>query len=295
LSERERLGVALSGHWLDLHAVTRLVREADTRGFEVAMVDGDDTRVPRRPRAPLYDASVLSAVALADTRRIRVGAIRLPGFSNAAALARALATLQIQSDGRALGFFGVGSGRHPAALGLPDGSARERIAALDETLDAVRALLRGEEVTRRGRHVRLELATAPPPARPVPIVVAAAGPRALEVVARHADVWDANMPPLARHLESARAHLPRRIETWMWIFARPNATLADAYAAYRRVCPWFEPLAPDEREAALLFGNPGEWRDRIAELRARLGIDLAILDLSGLDENGAREACTVLG
>jgi alkanesulfonate monooxygenase SsuD/methylene tetrahydromethanopterin reductase-like flavin-dependent oxidoreductase (luciferase family) len=294
LTELARVGVALGGHWLSLDAVRRIARAAEARGVEALFVDGDDARVASRPAAPLYDPGALCATLLADSERLRVGALRLPGFAAASAVARSLATQQIASAGRALGFFGVGAGRHLESVGLPAWSAKERIAHLDELLDAVRALLAGGEVSRRGSYVRLQCATAPRPEHPLPIVVAAAGRRALELVDRHADVWDANVPPLARHLEPARAYLKRALETSIWVFARPDASLEQSYAAYRRHCPWFPELAPTERERALLWGDPAEWAARLAALCAELEIQLPVLDLSGLDEASALRALSGL-
>ena len=56
----------------------------------------------------------------------------------------------------------------------------------------------------------------------------------LDLVARHADVWDVNLPPLAaRVAQAARrarastargmAAIPRAIERSMWIFTRVGA------------------------------------------------------------------------
>lgn len=294
MTQPARVGVALGGHWLSLAALRRIAHVADERGFDALFVDGDDTRVARRPDAPLYDPSALCAALLAAAARLRVGAIRLPGFASASAVARSLATQQIASGGRALGFFGVGAGRHPESVGLPAWSVRERIAHLDELLEAVRALLAGGEVSTHGRYVRLERATAARAEPPPPIIVAAAGRRALQLVERHADVWDANLPPLSRCIEEARAHLTRSLETSIWVFARPDASLEEAYAAYRRHCPWFPLLAPAERKAALLWGDPAHWGSRLAELCAELSVQLPVLDLSGLDEAGALRALTGL-
>jgi alkanesulfonate monooxygenase SsuD/methylene tetrahydromethanopterin reductase-like flavin-dependent oxidoreductase (luciferase family) len=287
---RARVGVALGGHWLSLAALRRVAAAADAHGFEALLVDGDDARVSSRPDAPLYDPSALCTALLAASERLHVGAIRLPGFASASAVARSLATQQLASGGRALGFFGVGAGRNLASIGLPAWSAKERVAHLDELLEAVRALLGGGEVSMQGSYVRLERATAPRPEHRLPLVVAAAGRRALEVVDRHADVWDANVPPLPRYLDAARARLRRSIETSIWVFARPDASLEQTYAEYRRHCPWFPELAREERARALLWGDPAGWEARLAGLRAELAVQLPVLDLSGLAEAGALRA-----
>ena len=278
-----RLGVTLSGHWLTLEEVLSLVTLADRLGYAVALVDGDATVVPGRPSAHIYDGTALVATALARTERIRIGAIQLPGFAPPAIVARRLSTLQLASGGRALGFFGVGEGRYLDRIGLPAERASARIDRLAETLDAVRELSLGGPVSRKGAYVHLEDVTAPVAPSRAPLVVAAARPRALELVAEYADVWDANVPPVARRIDPLREAIGREIETWCWVFARPDAELDEAFRAYRELCPWFDPLDPSERETALLYGDPRGWPERVGELAGRLAIDLPILDLMGLD------------
>jgi alkanesulfonate monooxygenase SsuD/methylene tetrahydromethanopterin reductase-like flavin-dependent oxidoreductase (luciferase family) len=289
-AETAPLGVALGGHWLALPAVLRLAAHAEACGLDLVLVDGDATRIPARPAAALYDGVALVGAVLARTERVRAAAIQLPGFRNVAVAARGLATQQAAFRGRSVGFFGVGAGRHWADLGLPHRSPVERLRALEETLDAVRAMLRGEAVSRRGRFVDLHAVTAPPPGEPLPIAVAAASPGSMAIVARHADIWDVNVPPLRRYVDALRARLPRAMETWIWVFARPHAELSEAYRAYRRHCPWFPELSPEERDAALLYGDPRGWGQRLAALRDSLGVTRPVLDLCGLGEAQAREA-----
>jgi len=232
---------------------------------------------------------------LARTRRMHAGSIRLPGYTQVVHVAHALATLHATSEGRAIGFFGVGSGRHVTDLGLPQWTPGQRVAALDESLEMVRALWTGEPVQRHGRFFTLHDVTAPPPISPPPIVIGAAGPRALRVVERHADVWDANDPPLLEHLTPRREQLKRELETWLWIFARPDASEADAIAGYRRHCPWFPELDPSQYRRCLLFGDPRAWPMRLTEMREELAIDVAILDLIALPEASARRALQACG
>ena len=65
-------------------------------------------------------------------------------------------------------------------------------------------------------------------------------------------------------------------------------------AAYRRFNPWFD-FVPDARLGeAIVAGDPKACRDRVDEIRARLGIDLPVLDLSGLDLEATRRVMQAL-
>ena len=289
-----RRGVSFTGCRLSLPQIRRLVRFADELSYPIILLDGDASLLPARPESPIYDPSVLLADVLTATRRARVGSMRLPAFWNAVLLARSLATLQEASSGRTLALLGVGSGRHEERLDLPSHSAAARVDHLDELLDALRALLAGERISRSGRYVRCRDVAITPPTTPPPLIVSAASPRALRVVERHADVWDANVPPVRDRLLPLREKIARPIETWIWIFARPGADLESAIREYRRYSPWFADLPKKELSNALLWGEPQRCADGLARLAHALEIDVAILDLAGLDEPGARRALEAL-
>ena len=286
------LGVAFTAHWLPLEAILRLTKQADRLGYALVLVDGDAALLPAG--RPVYDATALSAAALLASERARIGAIHLAHFWNPFLLARSLATLQTLGRGRVVGLFGVGAGRPMAAIGLPEPDAGERVARLDEALGQVRALLAGESVSRAGRFTSLAGASITTPPAPVPLAVSAASPRALAVVRRHADLWDANVPPLGARLAPLREALGRALPTWIWVFARPGAARDEALRDYRRHVPWFRELPPDQAADAILWGEPARCRERLARIRDELEIALPIADLAGLSEAEAARALEAL-
>lgn len=288
------LGVALTAHWLPLDALLRLARRADALGYALLLVDGDAPHARANASRPVYDPTAVSAAAVLATARARVGAIHVPLVWNAVLLARSLATLQELAQGRLVGLFGAGAKRASHRLGLPEPDGAERVARLDEQLDAVRALLAGEVVTRSGRFTTLEQASVTRPSAPVPIAVSAAGTRALDVVRRHADIWDANVPPLRERLLPLRERLGRELPTWCWVFARPFASFESAARDYRTHAPWFSQLDEGEVERAILFGEPGACREKLAQMREELGLALPVVDLAGLDEPGVERALDAL-
>ena len=131
-------------------------------------------------------APSLAAAALTGTERIRVGLGILPAVArNPAITAMELATLAGLGPGRLIGGIGHGVQDWMGQIGARQPSP---LTALAEVLDAVRALLRGEQVTADGRFVRLQEVRLDRPPLPVPPVLAGVfGPKSLAMSGRHAD------------------------------------------------------------------------------------------------------------
>jgi alkanesulfonate monooxygenase SsuD/methylene tetrahydromethanopterin reductase-like flavin-dependent oxidoreductase (luciferase family) len=301
-----RIGVALGWHTLAWEELLSLVQRAEELGFDTAYVDGDVSQLAVRRDTDVLDGWTVTTSLLARTRRIRVGSIRLVQHWNAAHLAQAAATAERLYPGRLQFFVSIGDRPEDRAWDLPLLPARERIAWLDECLDAVRALWRGETVTRHGAHISLEGARVrpTPPGGSLPIEVAAKASALLPVVARHADIWNINWPAIPSRVEASAAALehacrelgraPDAIRRRLWIFARPGRSPAAALAEFRRWNPWFEAIPDAELEGALPAGSPAECREQIAALSRALALEMPVLDLSGLDAAATRDALEAL-
>ena len=143
-------------------------------------------------RVWLYDSPLLypdvwmTLTRIADaTRRIGLGpGVLVPSLRHVATQAAAIATLEQLAPGRVAVAIGTGfTGRR--LLGKPPLAWR----SVAEYTRALRALLRGEEPILDGAHVRLLHPDGFAPTRPIatPILVAANGPRGLEVARAHGD------------------------------------------------------------------------------------------------------------
>lgn len=298
-----KLGVAFAWHVLPWEDLLDLILRAEALGYDAAFVDGDGSMLGERPHADTLDGWTVTATLLARTERIQIGSIRLVEHWNAARLAQAAATVERLAPGRLRFFISIGDREIDARFGLPRLPASERIAWLDETLTAVRSLWRGETVTREGRYVRLDRAWVrpTPPGGRLPIAIAARGPRMLELVAAHADIWDVNLPPVASRVRRAEAQLgeacrrrgrdPAAIARSMWIFARPGqGEGAAALREFRRLNPWFHRVPDRELTGALVVGSGDQCAARVEEIARELRLDLPVLDLSGLAADAARHA-----
>jgi len=299
------LAVHLGGHHRSFDEVLALVQRAEALGYRAAYVDGDVSVVPSRGDGPVLDGWTATVALLARTSRIEIGSIRLVHQWNAARLAQAVSTAECVAPGRLRFLASIGGQPADRRFGFALPRASERIAWLDEWLAALRRLWAGERVTVHGRYVTLDEALVRPLPRGgrMPIEVGGAGARLLEVVARHADRWDLNVPPVARLVRKATSQLaaacqavgrdPASIGRSMWLFARPGRPAGDASLAaeFRRWHAWFGSLPDADLGEAILAGPAPACRARIAEIRGDLGIDLPVLDLAGLPH---READTAL-
>lgn len=136
--------------------------------------------------------TVLTAIA-AVTSRVEIGplVLALP-FRNPALTAKMAAELDEVSGGRLI--LGLGCGWHEPefdAFGYP---FDHRVSRFDEGLQVVVPLLRNGQVTYSGKyHHAADAELRPLPVREggPPILIAGKQPRMLQLVARHADQWNA--------------------------------------------------------------------------------------------------------
>jgi alkanesulfonate monooxygenase SsuD/methylene tetrahydromethanopterin reductase-like flavin-dependent oxidoreductase (luciferase family) len=113
-------------------------------------------------------------------------------FRNPALVAKMAASFQFLSGGRFV--LGIGAGGDEAehhAYGYAFPPAPQRVAALDEALQIVKALWTQERATFIGAHHHVADASCEPQPDPLPpIMVGAFGPKMLRLTARHADWWN---------------------------------------------------------------------------------------------------------
>lgn len=148
------------------------------------------------PEWPVADPTVVIAAIAARTARIRIGVlVNVLARRRVGKVARESVTLDRLSGGRLV--FGAGLGSLPAefsSFGEPDG-ARDRAARLDESLDALDALWRGQSVTFHGEHVKITAATmVPGPVQQPRIPIWCGGRWPNKAPFRRAARWDGVMP-----------------------------------------------------------------------------------------------------
>ncbi|MFJ4522265.1 LLM class flavin-dependent oxidoreductase [Streptomyces sp. NPDC088810] len=154
-----------------------VAREADAAGLEELWLWED---------CFLEGGVSTAAAALAWTERVRVGIGLLPvPLRNVAVTAMEAASLERMFPGRAILTLGHGVQDWMGQVGA---RAASPLGLLGEHLDALRALLRGERLTVRGRYVQLDdVALDWPPEHPVDILAGGTGPRTLRLSGEKAD------------------------------------------------------------------------------------------------------------
>ena len=151
---------------------------------------------------------VAAAAALAATTRVNVGVGILPAVvRNAAFIAMEFAALARLHPGRFAGGLGHGMPGWMAQVGA---AAASPLTALEESVDAVRSLLRGDTVTAKGRYTCLrEVTLAAPPVVVPPVYVGVRGARSLELAGRAADGTILAEPVTVEYLREACEHIAK--------------------------------------------------------------------------------------
>jgi F420-dependent oxidoreductase-like protein len=241
-----------------------------------------------------HEAVACHAALACHTSRVRVGSlVYCAGYRHPAVLANAIATIDHLSGGRADLGLGAGWAKNEYdAYGIPFPSAGQRLDLLEESVQAVRGLLRDEVTDFRGEHVTLTEARCEP--KPVqaelPIWVGGGGERrTLKIVARWADGW--NVPfiapaDLARKRTVLEAHCADVGRDPLEIRTAVNVGLCEDDDALRAQ---FGALAEGVRPGVLM-GSPEQLVDRISEyidagadqlnIAMRAPWDLTLLDLA---------------
>jgi len=121
-------------------------------------------------------SAAAAALAWTDNLKVGIGIMPVP-FRNVAITAMEIATLARFSGGRALP--GIGHGVQEW-MGQVGNRAASPLTLLREYATALRALLRGEEVTTKGRYVNLDAVRLDwPPAEVPPLYFGSTGPKTL--------------------------------------------------------------------------------------------------------------------
>jgi len=225
--------------------VLERVRRGEEMGFDSIWVA--DHMTGQYPTLVSFEAwSLLGALAMA-TSRATIGPLVTPiTFRHPALLAMAATTVDHASGGRLE--IGLGIGGAPVdgtVVGVDDWPASERVARLEEQVDLLDRLFRGQKVDEHAGFYPTSGAVIEPSLhrpRP-PLVIAGDGPRLIDLAARKGDAWNTlgGQPPRGRGtpvvtLDEAIDATRRRVDLLEEACARagrPLASIRRLMLAYR--------------------------------------------------------------
>jgi len=189
--------------------VVAQAREAEAAGFDAVLVMDHFYQLPGlgAPDEPMLEAyTALGALATA-TERIQLSTLVTGNtYRQPTLLAKAVTTLDVVSGGRAV--LGIGAGwfeLEHRQLGFEFGTFTERFARLDEALQIIVPMLRGERPSLDGTWYHVEDAINEPRIRDdLPVMLGGGGERkTFGLAARYADHLNIICDP---------AELPRKLE-----------------------------------------------------------------------------------
>jgi len=197
--QKGRLGIVLAPFAaLPAAEFVAVARETEARGYHMAWTG----------EASGYDAISLMTTIAVHTERLQVGSAVLPVQTRTpVVLGQTAATLNHLAPGRVTLGIGLSS---RVIVGDWHGLAfAPAIQQIREAVQVIRMVASGERVTFEGKFYRVKnfRLTAPPPARPVRVALAALGPEMLELAGEIADgvvlnwIPPETVPVSIRHLE----------------------------------------------------------------------------------------------
>ena len=170
-------------------------REAEAAGYDSLFVMDHFYQLPMlgTPDQPMLEAyTALGALATA-TERMQLGTLVTGNtYRNPTLLAKVITTLDVVSAGRAV--LGIGAGwfeLEHRQLGFEFGTFTDRFNRLEEAMQILDPMIKGERPTFSGQWYSTESAMAEPRYRErIPVLIGGGGERkTLRLVAEHADIW----------------------------------------------------------------------------------------------------------
>lgn len=253
-------------------------READAAGFDSVFVMDHFYQLPGlgSPDQPMLEAyTALGGLATA-TDNVQLGTLVTGNtYRNPTLLAKAITTLDVMSQGRAV--LGIGTGwfelEHDQ-LGFEFGTFTDRFNKLGEALQIILPMIKGERPTFSGKYYRTQEAMAEPRFRDhIPLMIGGSGEKkTIPLAARHFDHLNviAGFDELPRKVDVVRQRCeeidrdPATLETSALVVALIDENVtAD--------------VIPDDFKQQAVYGSPEQVVEQVKTKVLDAGIDGVIL------------------
>lgn len=239
--------------------VVAQAQAAEAAGFDRVFVMDHFYQLPGigAPDEPMFECYTMLSALAQHTDSVRLSALVSGNtYRNPALLAKTITALDHVSGGRAT--LGIGAGwfeLEHKSLGFEFGSFTDRFEKLEEALQIIIPLLRGERVTLDGKHYQvIDAFNVPAPVSTIPVMIGGSGEtKTLRMVAQYADESNLVGTPaheIPRKLDALAAHCER--------LGRDRSEITVTAMQMVCVAPTMEEVESDLLELAAAKGWPAE-------------------------------------
>jgi len=252
--------------------VVKQAKAAEAAGFDRVFVMDHFYQLPGigAHDEPMFECYTMLSALAQHTESIGLSALVTGNtYRHPTLLAKTVTALDHVSGGRAT--LGIGAGwfeLEHTSLGYEFGTFTDRFEKLEESLQIIKPMLRGETVSRNGKHYQVaDAVNSPPPLSRVPIMIGGSGEKkTLRMVAQYADesnlvrVTAADVPRklevLAEHCEAVgRDRSEIDVTALQMVIVAPTMEEAEAdVAELAAVKGWDEEIASMVK-SMLIFGD----------------------------------------
>jgi F420-dependent oxidoreductase-like protein len=255
-------------------------QEADAAGFDSVFVMDHFYQLPGlgTPDQPMLEAYTALGGLATVTRNVQLGTMVTGNtYRNPTHLAKAVTTLDVMSQGRAL--LGIGTGwfelEHDS-LGFEFGTFTDRFNKLGEALQIILPMLAGERPTFSGKYYRTTEAMAEPRFRDhIPLLIGGSGEKkTIPLAAKHFD--HLNLTSAFGELRGKLDVVKRRCEE----LGRDPATLETSALVTAFVDEKITPdVIPAERVGRMVVGSAEQVAEQIKAQVLDTGVDGVIINM----------------
>ena len=243
--------------------VVAQAKAAEAAGFDRVLVMDHFYQLPGLGAhdEPMLECYTLLAALAQHTENVRLSALVTGNtYRHPTLLAKTITALDHVSAGRAT--LGIGAGwfeQEHNSLGYEFGTFTDRFEKLEEALQIISPMLRGEKVTLTGaRYQVTDAVNSPAPLSRIPIMIGGSGEKkTLRMVAQYAD--ESNLS------SGAAADIPRKLEALAEHCARlgrDRSEIKVTKLVMALVAPTMEAAEADLREIAAVKG----WNSDVMEM-----------------------------
>jgi F420-dependent oxidoreductase-like protein len=258
--------------------VIKQAQEADAAGFDSVFVMDHFYQLPGlgTPDQPMLEAYTALGALASVTEKVQLGTLVTGNtYRNPTLLAKAITTLDVISQGRAI--LGIGTGwfelEHDQ-LGYEFGTFTDRFNKLGEALQIILPMLEGERPTFSGKYYKTQEAMAEPRFRDhIPLMIGGSGEKkTIPLAAKHFDHLNiiAGFDELPRKLQVVKESCekidrdPATLETSSLVMA-----IIDEKITADQI--------PDDFKQQAVYGSPDQIVDQIKTKVLDAGVDSVIL------------------